>query len=129
MTRWLAAARKAGKAPTKLTQPTKPPAGEVSSVVSVLSEGEKTALSVLSEVANVASVADVAGGAVQDRKTEPSAERKETPFPYGTSPGGRPLTCTGRVVSLNAWRSLTEWERHGPDGRRWNGKTREWEIT
>lgn len=48
-------------------------------------------------------------------------------FPYGTSPGGRPLTVTGRVVSLDAWRSLTDWERHGARGRIWNGRTRRWE--
>jgi hypothetical protein len=47
---------------------------------------------------------------------------------YGTSPGGRPLTWTGRVVSLDAWRNLSEWERHGPQGRFWNGKTGKWET-
>lgn len=49
------------------------------------------------------------------------------PFPHGISPGGRHLTWTGCIVSLDAWRSLTEWERHGPEGQRWNGRTRRWE--
>ena len=30
------------------------------------------------------------------------------PFPHGGSPGGRPLTWTGRVVSLEAWRNLSD---------------------
>lgn len=47
--------------------------------------------------------------------------------PHGTAFDGRPLTWTGRVVSLAAWRILTEWERHGPDGRHWNGITKQWE--
>ena len=38
-----------------------------------------------------------------------------------------PRTWTGRVVSLAAWRELTEWERHGPRGRHWNAATGSWE--
>ncbi|RYH07747.1 hypothetical protein EU800_19210 [Tropicimonas sp. IMCC6043] len=49
-------------------------------------------------------------------------------LPHGVSVAGSPLTWTGRVVSLEAWRRLSEWERHGPDGRLWNGLTREWET-
>jgi hypothetical protein len=48
-------------------------------------------------------------------------------FPHGEAAGGRPRTWTGRVVSLNDWRTLTDWERHGPNGRHWNGITRRWE--
>jgi hypothetical protein len=48
--------------------------------------------------------------------------------PHGTTFDGRPLTWTGRVVSLAVWRMLTEWERHGPKGQHWNGLTREWEA-
>jgi len=47
-------------------------------------------------------------------------------FPYGASPGGRPLTWTGRVVSLADWRTLTKQKRHGPNGRHWCGVTRQW---
>lgn len=28
-----------------------------------------------------------------------------------------PRTWTGRVVSLDQWRRMSEWERHGPNGR------------
>ena len=41
---------------------------------------------------------------------------------------GRVLTWTGRVVSLDEWRRLSTWDRHGPDGRHWNGQTRKWEA-
>ena len=47
---------------------------------------------------------------------------------HGKSVAGNPLTWTGKVVSLEAWRDLTEWEKHGPDGRHWNGATRKWEV-
>ena len=41
--------------------------------------------------------------------------------------GGRVQTWTGRVVSLADWRNLTEWERHGPNGRYWCRITHQWE--
>lgn len=37
-------------------------------------------------------------------------------FPHGLSAGGRPKTWTGRIVSLDEWRNLTEGEKHGQDG-------------
>ncbi len=40
---------------------------------------------------------------------------------------GNPKTWSGRVVSLAEWRGLSEWDRHGPDGKVWSGKTRQWE--
>ena len=48
-------------------------------------------------------------------------------FPYGHSVDGQPLTWTGRVVSLDAWNRLSDWERHGSTGKAWNGITRAWE--
>lgn len=45
---------------------------------------------------------------------------------YEETVGGRPATWTGRVVSLDEWRSLTAWQRHGPDGQHWCGISREW---
>ena len=67
----------------------------------------------------VADVADVA---------TPRLPKPET-FPYGTgcNLGDAPRTWTGRVVSLAEWRSLTEWDKHGPNGRLWNGLTGKWE--
>ncbi|MCL6286021.1 hypothetical protein M3P21_21120 [Ruegeria sp. 2012CJ41-6] len=46
--------------------------------------------------------------------------------PHGNSVGGRHRTWTGKVVSLEAWRQLTEWEKHGPNGRVWDGSTQQW---
>lgn len=48
---------------------------------------------------------------------------------HGMSKGGRPLTYSGRVVSLEDWRTLSEWEKHGPDGRAWNCTTQQWEMS
>ena len=39
---------------------------------------------------------------------------------------GRPRTWTGKVVSLDDWRRLTDWERNGPAGRMFCGLCREW---
>ncbi len=65
---------------------------------------------------------------VSDPKSDPSISiRSEATSPHGVSPGGRPLTYTGKVVSLDAWRQLSEWERHGPDGKHWNGQSQQWE--
>ena len=61
------------------------------------------------------------------RVARPPAPDSET-FPHGTTPEGRPKTWTGRILSLDDWRNLTDWERHGPDGRMWNGMTRQWET-
>lgn len=47
---------------------------------------------------------------------------------HGIAPGGRPKTWTGKIVSLADWRRFSDWEKHGPDGRHWNGKTRQWEA-
>lgn len=37
--------------------------------------------------------------------------------PYGHTASGRQLTWTGKIVSLDAWRDLSEWERHGSTGK------------
>lgn len=53
----------------------------------------------------------------------PSAPRTE---PCGATIGGRAMTWTGKVVSLDDWRHLTAWDRKGPDGRRWCGLSKAW---
>ena len=45
---------------------------------------------------------------------------------HGFAVNGHPKTWTGNIVSLHAWRRLSEWERHGPDGRVWDGITKQW---
>jgi hypothetical protein len=74
-------------------------------------------------VSRVAEVASVATPLTPNPEPQPNAEI----FPHGTSFRGKPKTWTGGIVSLDAWRSLTEWEKHGPNGRHWNGITQTWE--
>ena len=73
---------------------------------------------------DVASVAGVAahrpGTATGD--VLPFAPRPaDNIFRHGRSVTGLPLTWTGRVVSLDAWRALPSWARDGPDGHLWCG--------
>lgn len=60
----------------------------------------------------------------------PTAQPPSAPggdFRHGVCPfTGKPRTWTGRVVSLEAWRELSGWERHGSTGKLWNGLTRQW---
>lgn len=82
--------------------------------MSVVSEGERGAAA--------------AFGAGQET---PNACRIKTPSAQETkvqakTVGGRVTTWTGRVVSLDEWRRLTAWERHGPHGRHWNGLSQFW---
>jgi hypothetical protein len=104
MTRWLQAAKRA-------TGEVNADAGEVLSVLSVLSQGGEP---------------QAAQGA---RRVEPDPNAET--FPYGTACnlGDTPRTWTGRVVSLAAWKRLTEWERHGPNGRLWCALCKFWHIS
>lgn len=47
--------------------------------------------------------------------------------PYWHSVTGSLCTWTGRIVSLDEWRRLPEWDRHGSTGKMWNGLTGQWE--
>ena len=67
----------------------------------------------------VAIVADVAAPPAES--PEPEISR------HGESVAGHPLTWTGRIVALDEWRRLTEWERHGPNGRLWCSISQSWE--
>ena len=83
---------------TTATQP--PPVSQLSRV------SQAPVAEIHTFVAKVASVAT------------PSAPRTE---PDGETVGGRAVTWTGKVVSLDDWRHLTAWEKHGPDGWHWCG--------
>tara|TARA_R110002153_G_scaffold101219_1_gene237362 strand:+ start:215 stop:646 length:432 start_codon:yes stop_codon:yes gene_type:complete len=74
-------------------------------------------------------VADIASFvAFANFQPRPKLEESTKPVSsYGESLGGRLLTWTGLVVSLDVWRDLTEWEKRGPSVRHWNGLTRQWE--
>lgn len=47
-------------------------------------------------------------------------------FRHGASVTGLPRTWTGRVVSLDEWRDLTAWDKHGPDRRMYCGVCQVW---
>lgn len=49
------------------------------------------------------------------------------PYRHGRAVNGNPRTWTGRVVSLEEWRRLSDWERDGSTGKVWNALTRQWE--
>lgn len=125
MTRWLAAARQATEVGTKPTKPTKPGlSGHGSASVAA----ECGVLSVLSEGSEPKPDASTTTGA---ECHSPGTGRIEVPpeaFPHGVSVAGNPLTWTGRVVSLEAWRRLSEWEQHGPNGRLWCGAKGNWRM-
>lgn len=57
-------------------------------------------------------------------------ELQKNKFPYGTALGLglMPITWTGRVVSMADWHSMTDWQKHGPNGREWSGVTKQWET-
>ena len=90
-------------------------------------------------VAQVARVArcGAAGAKPEPNLRAPASSPQPTPAPppgrpaevspHGATVDGRPLTWTGKVVSLAEWRRLSEWERHGSTGKVWNGLTRRWE--
>lgn len=114
MTRWLAAARQAQGARTQLTQPTKPRPNEVSSVMSVLSDGL------------TGEAAGFGGGQTPPPAPQPVQMQTDQKAGHGASVSERHLTWTGRVVSLEDWSLLRDWERHGPNGRHWCGIARKW---
>ncbi|WP_458790896.1 hypothetical protein [Yoonia sp. MH D7] len=72
-------------------------------------------------------VAVVAGVATPLAQKRQIAADPDAQHPHGTTLDGQPLTWTGRVVSLASWRMLTEWDRHGPKGKHWNGVTKQWD--
>lgn len=82
--------------------------------------------------AHVAIVADVAmRPATPAQPIAPNSVSVTTPKapqanPKNVTVGGRVTTWTGRVVSLDEWRRMTDWQRHGPNRRLWCGIARDW---
>lgn len=62
------------------------------------------------------------------RPADPPQPSRDTdnPFRHGRAPGNRPVTWCGQVVSLDEWRRLSAWDRHGPDGRLHCGICKAW---
>lgn len=117
MTRWLQAAR----------QPTE---GDMQAAFAAGPDGDNASQEKVLSVVSVLSEGESPGPAPQQAKPpKPAKVPNAEAFPYGTAcnMGDAPRTWTGRIVSLDEWRRLTEWEKHGPKGRHWNGITKRWE--
>lgn len=113
-----------------------------SALAKILSdERHQGPLQSLQPLHNVAYVATVAGVAVVDGGVSASAEALARPvaltpsrleaepeiYPCGLSVGGNPRTWTGRVVSIEEWRRMSDWNKHGGTSKLWNGISRRWE--
>lgn len=107
MTRWLMAAQQAGTRDNWDKKDKTPDASP-----------EKRVLSLKSVLSGVPTPAAV--------KLEPATSMSDA-SPYGQGCGGGQRTWTGKIVSLDAWRDLSEWEKHGSTGKMWNGETQRWE--
>lgn len=120
MTRWLSAAKAALPPADKTDETDKTIPGCASSQTETTLSGVSSVMSVLSE------------GVVSPFPPQPG-EIDAMPinadnFQQGHCRiTGRPRTWTGRVVSLDEWRRLSAWDRHGSTGKLWNGITRQWE--
>lgn len=72
------------------------------------------------------------GIAASGHETQKPPSRPDKPqngtFRHGKSLGGNPLTWAGKIVTLADWRTMSQWEKHGPDGRDWSGITNQWET-
>ncbi|GGE17399.1 hypothetical protein SAMN05421774_10447 [Gemmobacter megaterium] len=116
MTRWLQAARAAKAA--------LPPGDKTDTTDATQSMGEVPHLSAQPEmVVSVVSVLSE-GGMPRPKPSAPAPSRLDGPVSIGIvadtpralcSVTDRPMTWTGKVVSLDAWRRLSAWDRHGPE--------------
>jgi len=120
MTRWLQAAKQATDALTKPTELKEFPRNPVLSVVSVVSEWERAGPAPPNFAPRVAEVAIVATPPARKPEPKPSTET----FPHGLSVTGQPKTWMGRIVPLDDWKQLSDWDRDGSSGKLWNGVTR-----
>jgi hypothetical protein len=113
---------------TSATTATQAPAARPVSQVSQVSQHPEPRIPAF-RVASVASVATPPRPKSQPAPPARAEGLDPDAFPHGTACGlgTHPRTWCGRVVSLAEWRRLTEWERHGPRGDRWNGATGRWE--
>ena len=87
----------------------------------------------------ISGLAGLAGGMAETEKTpapceapkyapQPPQKPSAETFSHGLSVTGQPKTWTGRIVTFADWPTLSEWEKHGPNGRLWNGKTQRWDA-
>lgn len=72
----------------------------------------------------LARLAGLAAPLLENPKIEPEAAKPADPpqptpeaFPYGVGITGNPRTWTGRVVSLDDWRRLSDWDGQAAPAR------------
>lgn len=77
-------------------------------------------------------VANVAIVATPQSEIPKIADQPEQPLAddmrHGFAVNGSPRTWDGNIVSLEDWRKLSEWQKHGPNGRMWCAVCRAWVI-
>lgn len=76
----------------------------------------------------VAIVATTPSQEINETNAAVGAKADGSDFKHGRSLTGRPRTWTGKIVSIEEWRSLSDWERDGPNGRIWCGQCQDWHI-
>lgn len=59
-------------------------------------------------------------------RDEPAVASECSEMLYGFAISGRPKTWTGQIVSLDEWRRLTPWQKHGADDQLWCGVCKSW---
>lgn len=65
----------------------------------------------------------------QPQPSAPPPSQHAEAFPHGLCPTtGKPRTWTGKIVSLDDWRRLSDWERHGSTGMMFCGICRAWAL-
>ncbi|WP_133176027.1 hypothetical protein [Yoonia sediminilitoris] len=57
---------------------------------------------------------------------ETAAALDRSAMRHGFAISGHPKTWTGQIVSLDEWRKLTAWQKHGADGQLWCGVCKSW---
>lgn len=106
MSKWLAIAKEATTYSNTVTDnPTKPDK-------TVILETESDFCQVLS--------------GCQATENEAAAALGRPEMCHGFAVSGRPRTWTGQIVSLDEWRKLTAWQKHGADGQLWCGVCKSW---
>lgn len=76
---------------------------------------------------SVADVATVATPPIESPKSaEQAGQQGMDDMRHGFSISGSPKTWTGRIVCSEEWWRLSEWQKHGPDGRIWCADRRAW---
>jgi|SRR5690606_1499610 len=116
MTRWLQAANASRNLNDKTDKTDKTTPG---CTQPVLTEPQDEVLSVLS-------VLSIDVHASSETNTVASSGEAHDRIRQGQRDPAMPRTWTGRVVSLDEWRSMSAWDRHGPNGRVFCGIARKW---